>query len=126
MHKLNVPRIVKLTLALLSCSTLVVGIDWNAPAPAAPLVPAQSECAGEVKDCKWPVKRLGEKDGCACFACEYGKKTQRVICTRNEKDKGKLRELELERTPPRDGPAPRARRGRARARARTAAESHLG
>jgi hypothetical protein len=47
------------------------------------------------------VKFLGEKDRCSCFACEYGKKTQRVICTTSEQDKNFLRKLELERKAPR-------------------------
>ncbi len=47
-------------------------------------------CQDSPTDCKLPVKYLGERDGCACFTCEYGKKTQRIICTTNEADKTTL------------------------------------
>ena len=47
-------------------------------------------CADAADTCKLPVKYLGEKDGCACFSCEHGKRTQRIICTANEDDKIKL------------------------------------
>lgn len=49
-----------------------------------------SGCADSPKDCKLPVKYLGERDGCACFTCEFGKKTQRIICTANDNDKTTL------------------------------------
>ena len=47
-------------------------------------------CQDSPNDCKLPVKYLGERDGCACFTCEYGKSTQRIICTANESDKNTL------------------------------------
>ncbi len=125
MHKLNVLRLAKLTLALLFCSSLVVGTDWTVAPSAAPPAP-QSECNGAAKDCKWPVKFIGEKNGCSCFACEYGKPTQRVICTKSDEDKRTLRKLELERTAPRDNPAPRVKRGRPGAKAMAGAASYLG
>jgi hypothetical protein len=49
--------------------------------------PPQRTCADQPKVCKLPVKYLGEKAGCACFACEYGKTTQRVSCTKNKTDR---------------------------------------
>ena len=106
-HKLNAPRLVKLTLVLLSCSTLAVGTDWATATPAAPAGAAQSYCDGSVRDCKLPVKFLGEKDGCACFACEHGKESQRVICTRNDEDKRLMRKMELEKKPAADDPSSR-------------------
>lgn len=126
MHNLNVLRLAKLTLALLFCSTLAVGTDWTVAPSAAPPAPPQSECNGVAKDCKWRVRFIGEKNGCSCFACEYGKPTQRVICTKSAEDKRTLRKLEQERTAPRDNPAPRVKRGRAGVRARAGAESYLG
>ena len=45
------------------------------------------QCSALPKDCKKPVKYLGESKGCACFACEYRKTTQKILCTRNEADK---------------------------------------
>ncbi len=50
-------------------------------------------CQDSPNDCKLPVKYLGERDGCACFTCEYGKSTQRIICTSNESDKNTLMAL---------------------------------
>ena len=47
-------------------------------------------CADPPDTCRLPVKYLGEKDGCACFSCEHGRRTQRIICTANEDDKIKL------------------------------------
>ena len=47
----------------------------------------QSDCSDSTNDCKLPVKYLGQKDACACFACEFGRRTQRVVCTANERDK---------------------------------------
>jgi hypothetical protein len=40
--------------------------------------------------CNLPVKYLGERDGCACFTCEYGKTTQRIICTADNDAKNTL------------------------------------
>ena len=62
----------------------------NASAPAIGVTANQAGCADSADTCKLPVKYLGEKDGCACFSCEHGKRTQRIICTANEDDKIKL------------------------------------
>ena len=51
---------------------------------------AASDCLDSAKDCKLPVKYLGQRNGCACFACEFGKKTQRVICTTDQSAKTEL------------------------------------
>jgi hypothetical protein len=59
-------------------------LNSGAP-PGAPQ--SASECSDSPQDCKKPVSYLGESKGCACFACEYGKKTQRILCTRSEADK---------------------------------------
>jgi hypothetical protein len=50
-------------------------------------------CGDSATDCKSPVKYLGDNKGCSCFACEYGKKTQRVLCSNNEAEKNKFRAL---------------------------------
>jgi hypothetical protein len=47
-------------------------------------------CADPIDKCKKPIKFLGSKADCACFACEYGKATQHNICTQNKKDKETL------------------------------------
>jgi hypothetical protein len=55
-----------------------------------PKARVQSSCADQPNDCKLPTRYLGEKDGCACFACEFGKKTQLVICTKDKRDRNLL------------------------------------
>ena len=56
----------------------------SAPAPACQ---TGAQCADSPKDCKDPVKYLGETNRCACFSCEYGRQSQRILCTSNEADK---------------------------------------
>jgi hypothetical protein len=53
---------------------------------------AQS-CSDSAADCKSPVKYLGDNKGCSCFACEYGKKTQKILCSNNIAEKNKFRAL---------------------------------
>lgn len=59
----------------------------NFAADSAPACQAGTECADSPKDCKEPVKYLGETNRCACFSCEYGRQSQRILCTSNEADK---------------------------------------
>ena len=54
---------------------------------AAPACQSGAQCADSPKDCREPVKYLGETDRCACFSCEYGRPSQRILCTSNEADK---------------------------------------
>lgn len=56
----------------------------------APIINFVSDCVDSPDNCRFPVKYLGENNGCACFSCEYGKKTQHIICTANDKDKATL------------------------------------
>jgi hypothetical protein len=53
---------------------------------------AQS-CSDPVASCKTPVKYLGDNKGCSCFACEYGRKTQKILCSNNIAEKNKFRAL---------------------------------
>jgi len=62
----------------------------RASAPGVTVTAKNADCVDSPDACKLPVKYLGEKDGCACFACEHGKPTQRIICTSSEDDKIKL------------------------------------
>ena len=62
----------------------------RASSPGISVTANQGSCADSADSCKLPVKYLGEKDGCACFSCEHGKRTQKIICTANEDDKIKL------------------------------------
>jgi hypothetical protein len=50
----------------------------------------QQGCADAIDKCKKPIKYLGSKEDCACFACECGKATQHNVCTQNKKDKEML------------------------------------
>lgn len=47
-------------------------------------------CADPIDQCHDPVKYLGANGDCACFACEYGRKTQHNVCTRKQPDKDTL------------------------------------
>jgi len=48
------------------------------------------ECSDPIDKCKKPIKYLGSKGLCACFACQYGQASQHNICTQNKKDKQTL------------------------------------
>ncbi len=52
--------------------------------------PTREGCSDPIDKCKKPIKYLGSKGDCACFACEYGKATQHNVCTQNVKDKQTL------------------------------------
>jgi hypothetical protein len=59
--------------------------------PAGEFVMAGPEgCSDPIDKCKKPIKYLGSKGECACFACEYGKARQHNVCTQNVKDKQTL------------------------------------
>ena len=67
---------------------LSTGVQFrNFAADSAPACKSGAQCADSPKDCKGPVKYLGETDRCACFSCEYGRPSQRILCTTNEADK---------------------------------------
>ncbi|HWS86698.1 MAG TPA: hypothetical protein VN282_07025 [Pyrinomonadaceae bacterium] len=51
------------------------------------------ECSDLPTNCKRPVKYLGESKGCACFACEYRRSTQKILCTESETDKRAFKAL---------------------------------
>ncbi len=61
------------------------GVTAFAGAAAAP-----QGCADPIDKCKKPIKYLGSKGACACFACEYGKARQHNVCTQNVNDKQTL------------------------------------
>ena len=80
---------------------LVLAVGYRPHARANPSQPDDGpKCNDVVTSCKSPVKYLGESRGCSCFACEYGTKNQRILCTSNEDEKNKFRAL-----------LPKARRG---------------
>src|SRR5256885_6774766 len=87
-----------LTVPLLVCLMFAQSASARGPRRLAK-ARGQASCSGQPKDCKLPSRYLGEKDGCACFTCEYGKKTQRVICTNNTRDKESLRLKVRQSTP---------------------------
>src|SRR5258708_23138721 len=55
--------------------------------PGSKATPGQ--CAGKASDCKEPVKFLSKEGECVCFSCEYGKRSQKTVCT-TSKDEEKL------------------------------------
>jgi hypothetical protein len=59
----------------------------NFAAHSTPACQSAQDCADSPRDCKEPVKYLGETNRCACFSCEYGRPNQRILCTTNEADK---------------------------------------
>ena len=78
-------------LGLASLPLMFVFLAAAHPRAARPTEPpggqAAAECSDSPKACKAPVKFLGESKGCACFACEYGRRTQKILCTKHEQDK---------------------------------------
>src|SRR5688572_11729461 len=71
----------------------------NFAADSAHACQAPMQCADSPRDCKEPVKYLGETDRCACFSCEYGRQSQRILCTSNEADKRTLMLMSKGKTP---------------------------
>ena len=54
------------------------------------VIAVTNDCSGKAEDCHAPAKYLGERSGCACFACEYKTRKQHILCTRNDNEKAKL------------------------------------
>jgi len=61
--------------------------NFAADSAPAPVCQAGMQCADSPRDCREPVKYLGETERCACFSCEYGRQSQKILCTSNEADK---------------------------------------
>ncbi len=67
--------------SFLFCLVLIFGMSQNAI--------SQEEkdfldgCSASIKECKLPVKFMGQAKSCQCFACKYGTQKQYVICTDN-------------------------------------------
>jgi hypothetical protein len=63
-----------------------------------PQAPPKSETAADpcppFKSCKKPVKWLADKNDCSCFACEYGKPSQHIACTKDPQTKASLINLQ--------------------------------
>lgn len=92
MNKSRLTRTVRL-LSLIATLMLPFAAVYKQPVHADLSMPESESCEDKVTDCKPPVKYLGESRGCACFACEYGKKTQRILCSQNDAEKNKFRAL---------------------------------
>ena len=87
MRRTSPSRYIGLASLLLMLIFLSAGSPRAVSPAVAPGGQTADECSDSPKDCKTPVKYLGESQGCACFACEYKKKTQKILCTGNEADK---------------------------------------
>lgn len=93
MRKPYLLRIIKLAVVLL---VLLVPFMGNYKGAAiANLSDAQyaESCRDYAANCKAPVKYLGDKTGCSCYACEYGRKTQKILCSNDWAEKTKFRAL---------------------------------
>src|SRR5678816_324587 len=88
MRRTYSPIFFRLACTLLIFLALSLGTDHSLRSKTLACTQAVSACSDSPTLCKAPVKFLGEsKAGCACFACEYGRKTQRILCTKTEADK---------------------------------------
>ena len=74
---------------LFICFAMAIGMTLRAPFHDTERR-SDDKCEDAVTDCKPPVRFIGEKDGCACFSCEDGKKTQHLVCTNKDADKKAL------------------------------------
>ena len=52
-----------------------------------------ASCSDSAANCRAPVKYLGDNKGCSCFVCEYGRKTQKILCSMNVAEKNKFRAM---------------------------------
>jgi hypothetical protein len=87
MKKMTVWKFSGLACLLLISFTLLAGMTPHRFVEEPGTSFGQDTCSDRVEDCKLPVRFVGDKDGCACFACEHGKKTQRLVCTKDETNK---------------------------------------
>ena len=93
MHKPDLPRLIKPAVLL-----FVLLIPFFGPykeVVTANLSEAQDaeSCSDSTVNCKAPVRYLGDNKGCSCFACEFGKKTQKILCSKDQTEKNKFRAL---------------------------------
>jgi hypothetical protein len=87
MNNIRVWKFCGLACLLIIFFTLLVGMGRHNSFNSAARNGGDVECSDSIKDCKLPVRFIGDKDGCACFACEHGKNTQHLVCTKNDSDK---------------------------------------
>jgi hypothetical protein len=93
MRRTSPSRYIGLASLLLMLFLLSAG-NHRALSPAvSPGDQSVGSCADPPTACKKPVSYLGESKGCACFACEYGRRTQKIFCTRSEPDKKAFKAL---------------------------------
>jgi|KBSSwiStaDraftv2_1062776.scaffolds.fasta_scaffold273203_3 hypothetical protein len=88
MRRTYSPMFFRLACPLLVFLALSLKTDHSLRSATLAETQSVSACSDLPTACKAPVKFLGEsKAGCACFACEYGRKTQKILCTNKEADK---------------------------------------
>jgi hypothetical protein len=93
MRRPYLPRLIKAVVLLLISLMPFLGTRQVVVTANLPAVQYAQSCSDSVANCKTPVKFLGDNKGCSCFACEYGKKTQRILCSNNIAEKNKFRAL---------------------------------
>ena len=93
MRKPYPPRLIKAAVVLSIAFLPFLGTRQNVVTANLAAEQYAQSCSDSVGNCKAPVKYLGDNKGCSCFACEYGKKTQKILCSNNIAEKNKFRAL---------------------------------
>jgi hypothetical protein len=93
MRKPYLPRFIKLAVVLLVLLAPFTGTYSGVATQDPPETQGVESCSDPVIECKPPVRYLGDNKGCACFACEYGKKAQKILCSKDPAEKTKFRAL---------------------------------
>ncbi len=77
-----------------------------AAGPARPDAPRKSCTDAVPKECA-KVQFLGEEGDCACFVCNPGTKTRKVVCTNDDATKRALHKLREDAAPEKPSGAPK-------------------
>jgi hypothetical protein len=83
------PTVLGLYLALvITTPSLAAQLSSNAA--------SKPDCSKPPRTCNKPVKWIGDQKECSCFACEYGKPSVYVVCTKDKETKSSLLRLQDE------------------------------
>lgn len=93
MRRSYLPRLMKLSVLLLVLLMPFTGAYKGVVTANLCEPQYASSCSDSATDCKRPVKYIGDNKGCSCFACEYGRKTQKILCSNSPAEKNKFRAL---------------------------------
>jgi hypothetical protein len=87
------PRLIKPAVLLLVLLIPLMGTYKGGATANLPEAQYVESCSDSASGCKAPVKYLGDNKGCSCFACEYSKKTQKILCATDSAEKNKFRAM---------------------------------